>query len=237
LVAALELFSGKWRFWAKNSQKSYEELPMKRQTRAFLLNAATGIAIAATAALVLMPTVASAAAGYATTFVNVRADSNTRARVVNTLEAGEAVELVECVQGWCYVEASGNDGWVAIQYVKTGKPQPGVEIGIGPNGLSFGVTVPGTPVPEPEPEPEFIEGEACFYERTQYRGNSFCVEAGDEIPDLGGWKGRISSIENPDGLDVTVCTRTRTRGDCRTYTTDARSLGRFDDLIVSLTVD
>lgn len=211
---------------------------MKRQTRAVLLNAATGIAIAATAALVLMPSVASAAPGSATTFVNVRADSSSNARVVNTLERGERVEILECRGSWCYVEASGNDGWVAKQFLSSGAVSPGVEIGIGRNGLSFGVTVPGTAVPdEDEEEPELVDGEACFYERTQYRGGSFCVQVGDSIPDLGGWTGDISSIENPDGLDVTVCTRTRLRGDCRTYTTNARSLGRFDDTIVSLSVD
>lgn len=211
---------------------------MKRQTRAFLLNAATGIAIAATAALVLLPTVASAAPGSATTFVNVRAEATSQARVVNTLERGEAVEIVRCESFWCYVEASGNDGWVAKEYLTTAPGKPGVSIGIGPDGLSVGVNVPGSTVPEEyDDEPEYADGEACFYERTQYRGNSFCVQVGDQIPDLGGWKGRISSIENPDGLDVTVCTRTRTRGDCRTYTTSSRSLGRFDDVIVSLSVD
>jgi uncharacterized protein YraI len=209
---------------------------MKRQTRAFLLNAFTGIAIAAAAALVLMPTVASASPAAATTFVNVRADASSSARVVNTLERGESVDVLECRGSWCYVEASGNDGWVAKQYLTAGSGQPGVSIGIGPNGLSLGVTVPGTSVADDE-EPIYSDGEACFYERSQYRGRSFCIAAGDEIPDLGGWTEDISSLDNPDGLDVTVCTRSRMRGDCRTYTTSARSLGRFDDAIASVTVD
>jgi hypothetical protein len=218
---------------------------MKRQTRAFLLNAATGIAIAATAALVLLPTVASAAPAVANAFVNVRAQPSTGAPVVNTLNAGEAVDVQECQGSWCYVVASGNDGWVASRFL--GQPgSPGASVGFsiqGPNGntFQFGINAPSEPPPNNPPpmiddEPIYT-GEACFYSRSQYRGGSFCVEAGDEISDLGDWDGDISSIENPDGLDITVCTRTRFRGDCRTYTTSARSLGGFDDEISSIAVD
>lgn len=215
---------------------------MKRQTRTFLLNAATGIAIAATAALVLMPTIASAAAGTATTFVNVRSAPSSTARVVNTLDAGEAVDVQGCEGGWCYVGANGNDGYVSQRYLSISGP--GVDIGFtvqGPQGnsVTFGfntdnsVKTPPPPVDDDEP----LDGEACFFENSQYRGGSFCVAAGDYIPNLGGWDGDISSIENPDGLDVTVCTRTNLRGECRTYTTSARSLGRFNDNITSLSVD
>jgi uncharacterized protein YraI len=222
----------------RKDRQSREEIQMKRQTRAFLLNAATGIAIAATAALVLMPSVASAAPGTATTFVNVRAQASSDAQIVNTLERGEAVEIVRCESFWCYVEASGEDGWVAKEYLSTSPGKPGVSIGIGSNGLTFGVTIPDTTVPdEYDDEEEYVDGEACFYERTRYRGNSFCVQVGDYIPNLSGWSERISSIENPEGLEVTVCTRTNLRGDCRTYTTSSRSLGSFDDEIVSLSVD
>lgn len=218
---------------------------MKRQTRAFLLNAFTGIAIAATAALVLLPTVASAAPATANAFVNVRASPSTGSPVVNTLNAGEAVDVQECQGSWCYVVASGNDGWVSSRFLSTGAPGVGINFGItGPNGntIQFGVNTPNPPPPNPPPpviddEPVFNDGEVCFYSRTQYRGDSFCVEAGDEIANLDQWDGEISSIENPDGFDVTVCTRTRFRGDCRTYTTSSRSLGAFDDAIASVSVD
>jgi uncharacterized protein YgiM (DUF1202 family) len=209
---------------------------MKRQTRAFLLNILTGIAIAAAAALVLLPTTASAATYYTTTSVNLREAPN--GAVIGTVNRGATVDVIVCDGGWCHVNAgNGNYGYISQQFLST-TPGAGVQIGIGPNGLEFGVTIgtPGQP-PIEDDEPEFVDGEACFYERTQFRGGSFCVAAGDHIPDLGGWTGDISSIENPDGLDVTVCTRTRLRGDCRTYTTSARSLGRFNDVIVSLTVD
>jgi hypothetical protein len=221
---------------------------MKRQTRAFLLNAATGIAIAATAALVLMPTVASAAPAFASSFVNVREAPSTSAPVVNTLQAGEAIDVQGCEGSWCFVAASGNDGYVARRFIsESGSPGGTIEFGItGPQGntFQFGVQVPGNgePIPPPEPppvidEPDFADGSACFFARSSYRGGSFCVEAGDRISDLGDWDGDISSIDNPDELDVTVCTRTRYRGDCRTYTTSARSLGSFDDEIASVRVD
>ena len=215
---------------------------MKRQTRAFLLNAFTGIAIAATAALVLLPTVASAAPATATAFVNVRAQPSSGSPVVNTLNAGEAVDVQECQGSWCYVVATGNDGWVANKFLSNAGPGVGINFGItGPNGntIQFGVNTPppANPPPVIDDEPVFDDGEVCFYSRTQYRGNSFCVQPGDEIADLDQWDGEISSIENPGGFDVTVCTRTRFRGDCRTYTTSSKSLGAFDDEIASVSVD
>jgi uncharacterized protein YraI len=214
---------------------------MKRQTRTFLLNAFTGIAIAATAALVLLPTVASAAPGTATAFVNVRAQPSSGSPVVNTLNAGEAVDIQECQGSWCYVVAAGNDGWVASKFLSTGAGV-GINFGItGPNGntIQFGVNTPAPNNPPPviDDEPIFDDDQVCFYSRTQYRGNSFCVDPGDEIADLGGWDGEISSIENPGGYDVEVCTRTRFRGDCRTYTTSSKSLGAFDNAIASVSVD
>jgi len=216
---------------------------MKRQTRAFLLNAFTGIAIAATAALVLLPTVASAAPATATAFVNVRANPSSGAPVVNTLNAGEGVDVQECQGSWCYVVASGPDGWVASKFLSNGTGAS-INFGItGPNGntIQFGVNTPNVPPANPPPviddEPIFDDGEVCFYSRTQYRGNSFCVQAGEELSDLDQWDGEISSIENPDGFDVTVCTRTRFRGECRTYTTSSKSLGAFNDVIASLSVD
>lgn len=226
---------------------------MKRQTRTMLLNAATGIAIAATAALVLLPASVSAAPAEATTAVNVRAAPSTDARVVNRLRAGEVVDVQECNRGWCYVDTRGNDGWVNAQYLRNpGQPgQPGVNLGFTiqwPQGntFQFGINTPGSNPPPanpprpprpPAPPPPPSISEACFYERSSFRGESLCVEAGDQIADLRRWGGEISSIENQDGLEVTVCTRTRLRGDCRTYTTSARQLGRFDDAIMSLRVD
>jgi hypothetical protein len=100
-------------------------------------------------------------------------------------------------------------------------------LNIGPDGkpkVSVGVGTPTT-------------GEVCFFSRSNYRGDSFCVDEDSTIRDLDDWDGEISSFRNPDGLEVTLCDRTRLRGTCRTYTTSARSLGGFDDEAASLRVE
>jgi hypothetical protein len=78
-------------------------------------------------------------------------------------------------------------------------------------------------------------GEVCFFEYSRYRGQSFCLEEGQGSRNLGSWADRISSIENPDGLSVQVCSDTSYRN-CRTYATSASSLGDFDDYIVSVRI-
>ena len=145
---------------------------MKKQTRNVLLNLATGVAIAATAAVMLVPTSASAQPSFG---INVN--------------------------------------------------PPG-----GPGGFSLRF---GTPLPDPSIG---ISDSVCFYANTRYRGEGFCLEEGDSVRDLDVWADEISSFDNPDELDITVCTRTRFRGDCRTYTSGARSLGDFDDDIESIRI-
>ena len=88
-------------------------------------------------------------------------------------------------------------------------------------------------VVRPVPEPSYAE--VCFYDRTRFRGDSFCMEPGDSVRNLSDWADRISSIDNADGLSVQVCSESNYRN-CRTYTTSASSLGDFDDYIVSIRV-
>jgi len=77
--------------------------------------------------------------------------------------------------------------------------------------------------------------EVCFFEQSNFRGQSQCFEAGDSIRDLGRFSNRISSIDNRDRLSVEVCAMPNFR-DCRTYTSSAGSLGVFDDQIRSLRI-
>lgn len=77
--------------------------------------------------------------------------------------------------------------------------------------------------------------EVCFYERTRFRGESFCAQEGDSIRRLGVWSDRISSIENEDGLEVRVCRNNDFRN-CRIYDDSVSSLGSMDDDISSLQV-
>ena len=215
---------------------------MKRQTRRTLLNVATAVAVAATAALVLIPA-AQAAPGTITSNVNVRSGPGTSYGVVDTAVRGTQVDVRQCEGSWCFVQKSGPDGWVAANYLSTGgRPanptQPGLSFGfqVGPNGptINFGNGNQRPPIVV-RPEPSYSESEVCFYDRTRFRGESNCLMSGDSVRDLGSFADRISSIDNPDGLSVQVCSESNFRN-CRTYTSSAASLGDFDDYIVSVRV-
>jgi hypothetical protein len=189
---------------------------------------------------------ANAAPGQITTNVNVRSGPGTNYAVVDTARRGERVDVQQCKGSWCYIEKSGPDGWVSANYLSTSgggsvnPAQPGLSFGfqIGPDGptVNFGV---GNQTPQRPQRPPVIEepsyGEVCFFDRTRYRGASFCLEEGQSTRNLASWADRISSIDNPDGLNVQVCADANYRN-CRTYTTSASSLGDFDDYIVSVRV-
>lgn len=200
-----------------------------------------GAAALAGAAFVLMPAAVQAAPATATAPVNVRSGPGTGYGVVDTLQRGQRVDVGTCRGSWCPITYSGGSGWVSANYLAlSGGPAPrpnpdvGFGISIGSGGVSVGIGV-GTPGRPPIVTPVF--GEVCFYDRTGFRGASICIEEGDSVRNLGDWAYRISSIDNPDGLDVRVCTAPNLRGTCRTYTTSASSLGRFDGEIVSVRAD
>lgn len=213
---------------------------MNRQTRRMLLNVATGIAVAATAVVVFLPA-AYAAPGVVTSNVNVRSGPGTNYGVVDVVQRGQQVDVQQCQGSWCYIAKPGPDGWVSGNFLSAGggqvnPSQPGLSFGfnIGPNGPSVNIGV-GNQTPPRPPVIQPVYGEVCFYDRTRFRGDNFCFEQGDSARNLGDWADRVSSIENPDGLQVQVCSESNYR-DCRTYTTSASSLGDFDDYIVSVRV-
>jgi uncharacterized protein YraI len=215
---------------------------MNRHTRRMLLNVATGIAVAATAVVVFLPA-AYAAPGVVTSNVNVRTGPGTNYAVVDVVQRGQQVDVQQCQGSWCYVAKPGPDGWVSASYLSAGggvtvnPAQPGLSFGFsigGPSGPQVNIGV-GNPRPPVVVQPVPVYGEVCFYDRTRFRGDNFCFEQGDSARNLGDWTDRISSIENPDGLQVQVCSESSYRN-CRTYTTSASSLGDFDDYIVSVRV-
>jgi uncharacterized protein YraI len=230
-----------------------EERSMKRRTRKFLLNIATGVAIAATAAVVLLPAAASAAPAVATANVNVRSGPGTNYGVVGVLTSGAFVDVRQCAGSWCEIGGRGPDGWVSSSYldIRGGGTQnlgpvngggvniqiPGISIGIGNNPPPR--PGPRPPFPGPGPRPPFPppqQAEACFFENANYRGDSFCIDEGDSMRRLGRWQ-QVGSIENRDGLRIRVCTEPNFRGQCRIYTSGSRNLGRFGDYISSISVD
>jgi uncharacterized protein YgiM (DUF1202 family) len=121
----------------------------------------------------------------------------------------------------------------------------------GNNGPSINLNIPGgpsitigngnqNPPPRPQIQPPVVQppsydSEVCFYDGSRFRGASTCLSAGDNVRDLGDWTDRISSIDNPDGLNVQVCSEPNYRN-CRTYTTSAATLGDFDDYIASVRI-
>jgi uncharacterized protein YraI len=221
---------------------------MHRQTRKKLLNVATGVAVAAAAVVVFLPA-AQAAPGTITTNVNVRSGPGTGYGVVDVATRGTAVDVQQCQGSWCYISKPGPDGWVSSNYINrssggtTATPvQPGVNFGINvPGGpsINFGVgnqqTAPIIRPTPPRPQPQPVYDEVCFFDQTRQRGASFCLEEGQGIRDLGNWADRISSIDNPGGYAVQICTETRYQG-CRTYTTSASSLGDLNDYSASVRI-
>ncbi|RUT34990.1 hypothetical protein EMQ25_03280 [Arsenicitalea aurantiaca] len=224
---------------------------MNRRTRKLVLNIATGVAIAATAAVVFTPASASAQSGGATATapVNVRSGPGTGFGIVDSLRRGERVDIDRCQGSWCYIYQDGPSGWVSADYLsRSGSPgqllgpvagpDAGVGISVGPGGVSIGIGTgrPGPGRPPVVVEPPRYVGEVCFYDERRFRGSEFCVEEGESLARLPrDWDDVIRSIDNPDGLQVQVCTRAGFR-DCRTYTSSASNLGAFEDDISSIRV-
>jgi len=214
---------------------------MNRHTRRMLLNIATGIAVAATAAVVFLPA-AYAAPGVVTGNVNVRTGPGTSYAVVDVATRGSQVDVQRCQGSWCYVTRPGPDGWVSASYLSaSGRPvnpsQPGLSFGFtigGPDGPQISIGVGNQPRP-PVVRPQPVAREVCFFDRTSFRGPSFCLDSGASIRNLGDWTDRISSIRNNSGLNVQICSDTSYRN-CRTYTTSASSLGDFDNYVASVRV-
>lgn len=212
---------------------------MKRQTRQMLLNIATGVALAMTAAVVFTPAAVMAAEATATANANVRSAPSTSGRIIGTLRRGDVVD-VDCGAGWCELDQGG---YVSASLLSvsgsSGRPNVGVGVTIGNGGISIGIGTPGRPGPRPGPGPIVIgdDSEVCFFDRTRYRGASFCLNEGESISNLqrSGWNDRISSFRNEDDLRVTVCYDAG-YSDCRTYRSSASTLGDFDDEISSIRV-
>lgn len=220
---------------------------MNRHTRKTLLNVTTAVAVAATALVVFLPA-AQAAPGTVTSNVNVRQGPGTNYAVVDTVRRGQQVDVQQCQGSWCYISKPGPDGWVSASYlaasggVPVNPTQPGISFGfnLGPGGPNVNIGIgnqqpprpPRPPVVAPLPQPV---AEVCFYDRSRFRGDSFCLESGDSVRDLRDWTDRISSIENNGGYAVQVCSEPGYRN-CRTYTTSATSLNDFDDYIASVRI-
>jgi hypothetical protein len=81
---------------------------------------------------------------------------------------------------------------------------------------------------------------ACFYEDRNYRGQYFCVEAGDSVDAMpSGANDRVSSIRLFGRADVRIFRDTRFRGASLRLTANVRDLGdqEFDDAVSSIRIE
>jgi uncharacterized protein YraI len=194
--------------------------------------AAVGLAITTSAAF--------AAPAQSTTALNVRSGPGTGYGVVDTLFAGENVEVTECVSnGWCHIQHPGPDGWVSSKYLVAGgsgggsssggSNDPDINFGIGvdSNGnLSFGIGIGDAPIFQTPTAPTPAAGKVCFYKKKNYKGASFCVSPGSKDNKLSGnWNNKISSIKLFDGASVEVCRNINYGGTCKTYGSSKKKLG------------
>jgi len=88
--------------------------------------------------------------------------------------------------------------------------------------------------------PDAPRAGACFYRDFNYRGDSFCVSAGDEVAYLSrGMDNEISSIRTFGNVEVTVYAEQRFRGRSTRFARDVRNLRSegWNDRLSSLAVD
>ncbi len=190
----------------------------------------------------LIPSIGFAAT--ATTAVNVR-NAPVNGAVVDVLRPGQQVEIDRCQSnGWCFVNKPGPDGWVSSRYLANdddrpgpapGRPDVDVNLGFSIPGFSFQIGNGGFDIRPGRPGRPGRD-EVCFYERPNFRGDSFCVRAGDDRARLGRWNDEISSIRVRGDARALVCERTNFNGRCIVISRNASNLGRADDEISSIRV-
>lgn len=191
----------------------------------------------------LIPSVASAAT--ATTTLNVR-NAPVNGAVVDVLRPGQQVEIDRCQSnGWCFVNKAGPDGWVSARYLSNdddegsdpapSRPDVDVSVGFSIPGFSFQIGNGGFDI-RPDRPGRPGRDQVCFYERSNFRGDSFCAKPGDDIARLGSWNDEISSIRIRGDARALVCERDNFRGRCVVISRDAANLGPADDEISSVRV-
>jgi uncharacterized protein YraI len=151
----------------------------------------------------------------ATTTVNVRRGPGTNYAVVDVLRQGQSVTNLGCDRNnWCEVRTNSNRGWVSGQFLRPAggggggnvvRPGfPDININIGSGGVSV----------------DLGDRRACFYDRANMRGQSFCARAGESNRNLGAWNNRIVSLRTSGrNTRVEVCTERNFRN-CSTFTGD-----------------
>lgn len=197
---------------------------------------------AAIAGLLGLTAGALADPGVATAAANVHTSPG--AQVVGSLHVGEAVDVVECREGWCFVtRPAGVDGWVQSGLLSIDPPSGGTGSGTGLGidlGNGFGISIGGEggpsisfsiggqqqPPAQPDPPatPAPTGGEACFFSQPGFTGTGFCIPRGAQQPNLTApWNTGIASIRVTGGVMAYLCEQPSfsPQGACFGYDQDA----------------
>lgn len=161
--------------------------------------------------------------------VNVRTGPAITYTRVDTLTAGEAVDVVECDDGWCYVDYDGPNGWVSASYLQAPSAGPAAptppspncsfQFTIGPGGPSLNLVCndpPAPPAPTPPPPPPAPGPDlACFFTGTNFTGTQFCLGV-STLNSLGGtFNDNISSVQLSGNAKARLCVNNNLGGFCR----------------------
>lgn len=187
----------------------------------------------AAAALFFITGAALAVEAAATSAVNVRTGPGTSYPVVDTLHAGEVVDVTECNASntWCRIYHSGPDGWVSRSYLGAGP-----SAGNGGSAVQFGFTLPlpgggsitfGTPGYTPPPGGGGIGvPRVCVYNLVNYGGASTCINAGVSDNSIGAtWNNKITSIRTFGGASIRLCQNANYGGFCNVFSNNVPVLG------------
>ncbi len=145
--------------------------------------------------------------------VNIRTAPSPTAKKIGSLPAGATVEVDpdSCTKGFCQLDNDfGPQGWVAEDFIEFDD--------------------------EDEPEPEVAE--VCFFDKSNFGGQSFCMEPGDVTNKLpANWDNRISSLTIEGDISVDLCTDKNLFGTCGTFSADTRNLpAKLNNKVTSIEV-
>lgn len=161
---------------------------------------------------------------------------------VNYVQDGASLTITECRRDWCFAQVPGTDGWIRADRVvwfdrDNGNDDGGFVIGNG------GRERPGSrpdrgPSRPGRPDQGRDTARACFFEDENFGGRSFCVRAGQSVPNVGWqWNDSITAVRLYGGATVEACEDENFGGKCIDIRRSTANVGwQWNDTITSLSV-